>query len=87
MDWRCAAIELKQLGIHLDPDYLQQREVTKQQLVNSRKQRREAQFGEDLSERWYEYDSHLEACLAEDYAALHAIECGLNTHGIDEDRQ
>ena len=87
VDWRCAAIELKQLGIHLDPDYLKQREVTEQQLANSRKQRREAQIGEELSERWYEYDSRLEAYLAEDYAAPHAMECELNTNGSDEDQQ
>ncbi len=84
VDWRCAAIELKQLGIQLDPDYLKQREVTEQQLANSRKQRHEAQIVEELCEHWYDYDSPLEAYLAEDYAALHALECELNTHGSDE---
>ena len=87
VDWRCAAIELKQLGIHLDPDHLKQREVAGQQLAISRKQRREALIGEELSECWYEYDSHLEAYLAEDYAALHAMACELLTHGSDEDQQ
>ena len=87
VNWRCAAIELKQLGIHLDPDYLKLREVTEQSLANSRMQRRETQIGEELPECWYEYDSHLEAYLAEDYAALHAMECELNTHGSDEGQQ
>ena len=46
VDWRCAAIELKQLGVHLDPDYLKRREITEQQLANSRKRRREARTEE-----------------------------------------
>ncbi len=87
VDWRCAAVELKQLGIHLDPDYLRQREDTQQQLANSRKQRREAQMVEEPSEQWYDYDSPLDAYLAGDYAALHALEYELNAHGRDEDQQ
>ena len=87
VDWRCAAIELKQLGIDLDSDYLKQRELTEQQLTNSRKQRRKAQVGEEISERWHDYDSPLEAYLTEDYAALHVMECGLNSHGSNEDLQ
>jgi hypothetical protein len=80
VDWRCAAIELKQLGIHLDPDYLKQREITEQQLAKSRKQRREAPIGEERSELWHDYNSPLEAYLAEDHAALYAMECQLNAH-------
>ena len=60
--------------MHLDPDYLKQREVTERQLAESRKRRREAKIGEELSEHRYEYDAPLEAYLAEDYAALHAME-------------
>jgi len=37
VDWRCAAIELKQLGVHLDPDYLTRREITNQQPAISQK--------------------------------------------------
>lgn len=87
VDWRCAAIELKQLGVHLDPDYLKQREGAEQQLANSRKQRCETQIEEELSELWYEYSSPLEAYLTEDYAALHAMECELNTHEDDQGQQ
>ena len=83
VDWRCAAIELAQLGIDIDPEYLKQREATDEQLANSRKKRREAQAGEEMPERWYEYDSALEAYLVEDYAALHAMECERNPHGDD----
>ena len=71
----------------LDPDYLEQREAAERHLANSRKQRRETQTGNEPSERCYEYDSPLEAYLAENYAALHAMECELNTHKSDEDRQ
>ena len=86
VDWRCAAFELKQLGIHLDPDYLKQRVVTEQQLAESREQCREAQIRDEPSERWYDYDSPLEAYLAEDYEVLYAMECELNKHGSDEDQ-
>jgi hypothetical protein len=79
VDWRCAAIELKQLGVHLDPEYLKQREVTEQQLANSRKRRRSAENGGESSDSWHDYDSPLEAYLAEDYAALHAMERDFNT--------
>ena len=85
VDWRSAAIELKQLGVHLDPESLKQRKVTEQQLANSRTRRREAQNGEGPSERWYDYDSSLEAYLSEDYVALHDLECEFNTHGSNED--
>ena len=67
-----------------DPDYLKRREITEQQLAISRKKRREARTEDDLSDRWYdEYDSPLEAYLAEDYAALHAMECERDSHGSD----
>jgi len=80
VDWRCAVTELKQLGIRLDPEYLEQREVTERQLADSRKRRRDAKIGEGSSGRWHEYDSPLEAYLAEDYAALHVMQCELNAH-------
>ncbi|MBN2295288.1 MAG: hypothetical protein JXM70_22850 [Pirellulales bacterium] len=77
VDWRCALIELKQLGIHFDPKYIQQREVTEQQRAKSRKKRRHARSAGEPFESWYDYDygSPWEAYLAEDYAALHDMEC------------
>ena len=77
VDWRCAAIELKQLGVHLDPKYLKQREVTEQQLSIARKKRRQTRNDEALSENWYEYDygSPWDAYLAEDYAAMYDMQC------------
>ena len=58
----------------------------KKTLSRMKEMNREAKIGEELSERWYEYDSPLEAYSAQDYAALHAMECELNTHGSDKDR-
>jgi hypothetical protein len=84
VDWRCAAVELKQLGVQLDPEYLKQREMSERQLANNQKRRRHARIGEDGSDRWYDYDSPWAAYLAEDYAALFAMECELNLHATGE---
>ena len=81
VDWRCAAIELRRLGVQLDPHYLQQRELTEQNLAAKRKERREAQVAEDASQRWHDYETPLEAYLAGDYAALHDMDSQLNSHG------
>ena len=42
VDWRCAAIELRRLGVELDSDYLSQREQSERQHISKRRQRREA---------------------------------------------
>jgi hypothetical protein len=81
VDWRCAAIELRRLGVQLDPGYIQQRELTEQNLVAKRRERREAQNGEDPSQCWHEYETPFEAYLDGDYAALHHLEHQLNSHG------
>lgn len=74
VDWRSAAIELKQLGVQIDAAYLQQRETTDEQRALARKRRRETCLDEAPPEGWMQYDSPLEAYLAEDYVALHAME-------------
>ncbi len=81
VDWRCAASELKQLGVQLSPGYLQQRELTEQKLAARRKERRKAQVVETASQCWYEYETPLDAYLEGDYAALHDMESQLNSHG------
>ena len=81
VDWRCAAIELKRLGVQLDPDYLQKRERTGENLAAKRKKRCEAQVAKSASQRWYDYETPFEAYLDEDYAVLHDLECQLNAHG------
>ena len=80
VDWRCAVIELQQLGVHFDPEYLKQREVTEQQTALARKRRREVQAREheESSESWYDYETPQEAYLAEDYAALYDMQCKEN---------
>ncbi|MFO7902549.1 MAG: hypothetical protein R6U98_07810 [Pirellulaceae bacterium] len=57
VDWRCAAVELKQLGVRLDPEYLRQREITEQELARSRQRRHAAKNAEESSDNWYDYDS------------------------------
>ncbi len=56
------------------------------QRAESHEQCREAQIKNEPSERWYDYDSPLEAYLAEDYEVLYDMECELNKHGSDEDQ-
>ncbi len=73
VDWRCAAIELRQLGIELDPAYLSQREQSERQLADKRKRRREERESEDPAP--IEFESLFDAYLAKDFAALHAMEC------------
>lgn len=75
VDWRCAATELKRLGVQFDPEYLQQREWTEQNRAANRKERREAQVAEGASLCWHDYETPLQAYLAEDHAALHDMEC------------
>ena len=83
VDWRCAAIELSQLGVALDPDYLNQREQSERQVINTRRHRRLASAGEDSRDDSIEYASMLDAYLAEDFAALYAMEC--ERDGIETD--
>ena len=75
VDWRCAAIELRRLGIEVDPAYLSQREQSERQLINRRRQRREARASKDSTPEPIEYESLFDAYLAKDFAALHAMEC------------
>jgi hypothetical protein len=81
VDWRCAAIELTQLGIQIDRDYLEQRQESERQVINERRRRREARTSENPLLTPIEYESLFDAYLAEDFAALHAMEC--ERDGID----
>lgn len=75
VDWRCAAIELRRLGVELDSDYLSQREQSDRQHIGERRQRREARASGDTTPHPIEYESIFDAYLARDLAALHAMEC------------
>ena len=81
VDWRCAAIELRQLGVQLDAEYLTRREEAERQLVNERRQRREAHARKDSKPSPFEYESIFGAYLARDFEAMYAMEC--ERDGID----
>ena len=74
VDWRCAATELRQLGVQLDRDYLNQRQQSERQLANERRRRREARASEESMPAPFEYETLFDAYLAKDFAALHAME-------------
>ncbi len=75
VDWRCAAIELKQLGIRLDSEYLNRRELSERKVVNERLRRRELLTIERSLRDSVEFESIFEAYLGKDFAAVHAMEC------------
>lgn len=73
VDWRCAVIELAQLGVKFDPAYLAQREITELAKIETRtprKKKREA----GANDHWHPYTDPLSAYLAGDFAALHDLE-------------
>ncbi|MCO6044126.1 hypothetical protein NG895_09420 [Aeoliella sp. ICT_H6.2] len=75
VDWRCAAIELRRLGVELDSDYLSQREQSDRQNISKRRQHRESRSSGDTTPYPIEYESIFDAYLVRDFAALHAMEC------------
>ncbi|MCD0458600.1 hypothetical protein [Roseiconus lacunae] len=75
VDWRCAAIELRQLGVKLDAEYLEARERSEQQQIFNRKQRRRERDPELRCQNSIEGETLLDAYLAGDFPALHAMEC------------
>lgn len=81
VDWRCAALELQQLGVKLDADYLEARERSEQQRIIARKQSREERVAKLHCKGSIEYETELDAYLAGDFPALHAMEC--ERDGID----
>ena len=74
VDWRCAAIELARLGVKLDPKYLKQREATEAQVIAQRQAAKQKRLAPEPSDRWYDYGSMMEAYVAGDFEALHAME-------------
>lgn len=82
VDWRCAAAELKMLGVKLDPAYLAQRERTEAEQSRKRIERKQKQEA-DADQHWHPYTDSLSAYLAGDFEALHDLE--LRQASIDED--
>ena len=83
VDWRCAAIELKQLGIQVDADYLKRRELSERQVANARRLRREKRAIENSPSERLAYETELDAYLAGDFPALYAMECERDGIEID----
>ena len=79
VDWRCAAIELKLLGIAVDPAYIAQRERTEAELAKQCQTRREERKSLE-NQHWHPFTDAYSANLAGDLAALHDLqmreECG-----------
>lgn len=71
VDWRCAVIELKRLGVEIDQEYIKRRERTERALIIQPRHHRESRANSGV----IEYQSMLDAYLAEDFAALYAMEC------------
>ena len=73
VDWRCAAVELKLLGISIDSDFLAKRERTEAEI----KRHRQARKGEEKSRRdqhWHPFTDVISAYLVGDFEALHELE-------------
>ena len=81
VDWRCAAVELQQLGVILDPEYLEARERSERQRIIAHKQLRDERDDQLHCRDSIEYETLLDAYLAGDFPALHQMEC--QRDGID----
>jgi hypothetical protein len=81
VDWRCAAVELKLLGVVLDPGYLKRRKNSEPEKLAERRAKKEKRTEVENSDRWHDHDSLLGAYMAGDYEALFAMEC--ERDGID----
>jgi len=73
VDWRCAAVELKTLGVDLDPAYLAQRERTEAEQSRKRIEQKQKQQA-DSDQHWHPYTDPLSAYVAGDVEALHDLE-------------
>jgi hypothetical protein len=71
--WRCAAIELKLLGIGIDPAYIAKRECTEAELMRQRQTKKEERKSlQNLN--WHPLTDAYSAYLAGDFAALHDLQ-------------
>jgi len=73
VDWRCAAAELKLLGVNLDAAYLAQRERTEAETIRKRQEQKQHRDAKS-SGRWHPYADPMAAYAAGDFAALHDLE-------------
>lgn len=73
VDWRCAVIELKLLGISIDPDYVTQRERMEAGRTRKRQTKR-SELESSQNQHWHPFTDAYFAYLAGDFAALHDLE-------------
>ena len=73
VNWRCAVIELKLLGISIDPGYIAKRERTEAELMKQRQTRKEERKSlQNL--HWHPFTDAYSAYLAGDFAAFHDLQ-------------
>lgn len=72
--WQCAAIELKMLGIQIDPDYLARRALTDEAKAKRRKLKKQEAKAQLAPEHWHPYTDVFSAYLAGDFEAVHDLE-------------
>ena len=73
VDWRCAVIELKLLGVGIDPAYIANRERTEVELTKQRQTRKEERKSlHNL--HWHPFTDAYSAFLAGDFAAMHELQ-------------
>lgn len=73
VDWRCAAIELKMLGVKIDPAYLAQRDKTEAEAMRQRQEKKQLE-GAAITEHWHPYTDPMSAYLDGSYEALYDLE-------------
>ena len=73
VDWRCAVIELKVLGVVIDPAYIANRERTEAEFTKQRQTRKEERkFLQN--QHWHPFTDAFTAYLAGDFAAYHDLQ-------------
>jgi hypothetical protein len=73
VDWRCAVIELKLLGIRIDPAYISKRERTEAEHTKQHQTKKEERKSlQNL--HWHPFTDAHSAYLAGDFAALHDLQ-------------
>ncbi len=71
--WRCAVIELKMLGVRIDPSYIATRESMDAELRRQRQAKREERKSLQ-NQHWHPYTDQQSAYLSGDFAALHELQ-------------
>ncbi len=73
VNWRCAAVELKIMGVEIDPMYLATRERSEAELAIQRKTKK-VERKSPQNKHWHPFTDAQSAYLAGDFPALHELE-------------